>query len=82
LYICENGLVHYCSQQRGYPGKPLAEYTPDDISREYDTVKSCAPFCTVSCVHQVSYFDNWRNPQTIASSQPAEAPKSDLVQIR
>ncbi len=20
LYICENGLVHYCSQQRGYPG--------------------------------------------------------------
>ena len=24
LYICENGLVHYCSQQRGYPGVPLA----------------------------------------------------------
>src|SRR5438067_3617375 len=23
LYICENGLVHYCSQQRGYPGVPL-----------------------------------------------------------
>src|SRR6266851_5700701 len=22
LYICENGLVHYCSQQRGYPGIP------------------------------------------------------------
>jgi len=20
LYICENGLVHYCSQQRGFPG--------------------------------------------------------------
>ena len=27
LYICEDGLVHYCSQQRGYPGKPLMEYT-------------------------------------------------------
>src|SRR6266480_2968449 len=27
LYVCEEGLVHYCSQQRGYPGKPLAEYT-------------------------------------------------------
>ena len=27
LYICEDGLVHYCSQQRGYPGIPLAEYT-------------------------------------------------------
>ena len=24
LYICEDGLVHYCSQQRGYPAKPLA----------------------------------------------------------
>ena len=21
LYICEDGLVHYCSQQRGYPGQ-------------------------------------------------------------
>src|SRR6267142_1100799 len=25
LYICEDGLVHYCSQQRGYPGVPLLE---------------------------------------------------------
>ncbi|MEP7353084.1 MAG: radical SAM protein, partial [Acidobacteriota bacterium] len=24
MYICEDGLVHYCSQQRGFPGKPLA----------------------------------------------------------
>src|SRR5947209_7651841 len=31
LYICEDGLVHYCSQQRGYPGKPLLEYTVEDI---------------------------------------------------
>src|SRR5215468_7436297 len=27
LYICENGLVHYCSPQRGYPGIPLENYT-------------------------------------------------------
>src|SRR4051812_1988878 len=27
LYICEDGLVHYCSQQRGYPGVPIGEYT-------------------------------------------------------
>ena len=27
LYVCEDGLVHYCSQQRGYPGIPLEEYT-------------------------------------------------------
>jgi hypothetical protein len=64
LYICEDGLVHYCSQQRGYPAKPLEEYTRADVAREYETEKSCAPHCTVSCVHQVSYFDSWRNPQT------------------
>jgi MoaA/NifB/PqqE/SkfB family radical SAM enzyme len=63
LYICEDGLVHYCSQQRGYPGVPLATYTRDDLRREYLTEKSCAPHCTVSCVHQVSIFDSWRAPQ-------------------
>ena len=63
LYICENGLVHYCSQQRGYPGIPLENYTVQDIRREYLSEKSCAPHCTVSCVHQVSIFDSWRAPQ-------------------
>src|SRR5437588_158995 len=63
LYICENGLVHYCSQQRGYPGVPLSTYSIDDIRREYLTEKGCAPHCTVSCVHQISYIDHWRSPQ-------------------
>ncbi len=63
LYICEEGLVHRCSQQRGIPGTPLAEYTRADIAREYDTVKDCAPFCTVNCVHHSSLFDAWRAPQ-------------------
>src|SRR5450432_3540878 len=76
LYICEEGLVHYCSQQRGYPGVPLATYTRDDLRREYLTEKSCAPHCTVSCVHQVSIFDGWRAPQNPAAAQP-----NDLVQI-
>src|SRR5438445_6541856 len=35
LYICENGLVHYCSQQRGYPAIPLEKYTREDLRREY-----------------------------------------------
>ena len=64
LYICEDGLVHYCSQQRGYPAKPLETYSVEDIRREYVTQKSCAPFCTVSCVHQISYFDFFRGKQT------------------
>jgi MoaA/NifB/PqqE/SkfB family radical SAM enzyme len=81
LYICEDGLVHYCSQQRGFPAKPLAEYTRDDIRREYLTQKSCAPLCTVSCVHQISYMDFWRDPQTIASAAPA-SDSQPLVQIQ
>jgi len=70
MYICEDGLVHYCSQQRGFPGKPLDQYTFEDIRREYLTEKSCAPYCTVSCVHQISYFDFWRGEQTIKSTAP------------
>ena len=63
LYICEDGLVHYCSQQRGYPGVPLESYTVADIRREFNTPKSCAPYCTVGCVHRVSTMDFWRSPQ-------------------
>src|SRR5919198_469940 len=77
LYICEDGLVHYCSQQRGYPAIPLEKYTINDIRREYLTEKSCAPHCTVSCVHQVSIFDSWRAPQ-----KPAPASTTVLVQIQ
>jgi MoaA/NifB/PqqE/SkfB family radical SAM enzyme len=69
LYICEDGLVHYCSQQRGYPGIPLEQYSVADIRREFLTEKGCAPHCTVSCVHQVSYIDHWRAPQTIRTPQ-------------
>ncbi|HTC94147.1 MAG TPA: radical SAM protein [Terriglobales bacterium] len=63
LYICEDGLVHYCSQQRGTPGVPLLEYTVDDIRREFLIEKHCAPNCTISCAHQTSYMDYWRAPQ-------------------
>jgi len=81
LYICEDGLVHYCSQQRGYPGKPLMEYTIEDIRREYRTAKSCAPRCTVACVHQISYIDFWRGKQDLAPNAVREEPQG-LVQIQ
>src|SRR5580700_7736318 len=67
LYICEDGLVHYCSQQRGYPGVPLVTYTREDLRREFLTEKGCAPNCTVSCVHQVAVVDSWRAAQTPTS---------------
>ncbi len=60
LYICEDGLVHWCSQQRGTPGIPLREYTADDLRREADTEKACAPYCTISCVHRVALLDRLR----------------------
>ena len=88
LYICEDGLVHYCSQQRGYPGKPLAEYSLADIRHHYRAEKSCAPLCTISCSHQTAYMDWWRDPQRPAPADvqihafSAHEPQRELVQIQ
>jgi len=60
LYICEDGLVHYCSQQRGYPAIPLEQYSKEDLLREGAKPKGCAPFCTISCVHQTAMLDAFR----------------------
>lgn len=81
VYVCEDGLVHYCSQQRGYPGVPIAEYGKTDLRREYNTKKACAPNCTVSCVHQTSMMDYWRDEQTL---EALDLPKKEaaLVQIQ
>ena len=84
LYVCEDGLVHWCSQQRGYPGIPLAEYTTEMRHREYLTEKFCAPKCTVSCVQQVAMLDNWRGPQNLKPlpmAPAAPAGNRELVQI-
>ena len=70
LYVCEDGLVHWCSQQRGTPGIPLERYTPADVQRELHTSKSCAPHCTISCVHRVAVLDALR-----------EAPLETLQQL-
>ncbi len=66
IYICEDGLVHFCSQQRGYPAIPLEQYSVEDIRAAYGSAKSCAPACTVSCVHKASAIDFWRDPQAIS----------------
>jgi len=60
LYVCEEGLVHYCSQQRGSPAIPLAHYSREDLEREGSRKKGCAPFCTISCVHQTALLDDFR----------------------
>ena len=66
LYVCEDGLVHFCSQRRGEPGIPLGSYTEAHVKEAAQQEKACAPFCTVSCVHQVAMLDSFRE-------KPAEA---------
>jgi len=70
LYICEDGNVHLCSQRRGYPGTPLLEYSRNDVKREFHSQKLCSPTCTLSCVHQMSAFDQWRSDQPSVIAQP------------
>jgi MoaA/NifB/PqqE/SkfB family radical SAM enzyme len=79
LYICEDGLVHWCSQQRGYPGIPLESYTMEDFRREYSTEKWCAPTCTLQCVHQVGILDNWRDPQKMPTETQGVPKSGDSV---
>ena len=83
LYICENGLVHWCSQQRGYPGIPLADYTTEDVRRESSSEKSCAPHCTVSCVHRVALLDRIRTQplQTLDEIMPASGSGAASVRV-
>jgi MoaA/NifB/PqqE/SkfB family radical SAM enzyme len=73
LYVDEAGLVSYCSQMRGSPGIPLEAYGRADLRREYDTPKSCAPYCTVNCAQRVALFDNWRSPQKAEVAVPGHA---------
>jgi len=70
IYVCENGLVHYCMAQRGYPAIPLSQYTEQDIERESKKPKPCAPYCTIFCVQRVALLDTLR-----------ENPRQALVQL-
>ena len=54
-------MVHWCSQQRGHPGIPLERYTSGRSRAQYHRPKSCAPLCTVGCVHRVAQVDELRH---------------------
>jgi MoaA/NifB/PqqE/SkfB family radical SAM enzyme len=69
LYVCEDGLVHWCSQQRGSPGIPLEQYGANDLRRQYEREKGCAPHCTVGCVHRVAQIDELREDPAATLSQ-------------
>jgi hypothetical protein len=38
----------------------LEQYTAEDVLRESSKKKGCAPFCTISCVHQTAMVDEFR----------------------
>jgi len=40
-----------------------------DLEREYRTVKTCAPYCTIGCVHRVSVIDEFRESPRAALSR-------------
>jgi MoaA/NifB/PqqE/SkfB family radical SAM enzyme len=71
FYVDEHGTVHWCSQQRGTPAIPLERYSREDMRREYLREKSCAPMCTIQCVHRASLMDEWRHPQRAPVAAPA-----------
>jgi MoaA/NifB/PqqE/SkfB family radical SAM enzyme len=60
LYVDEWGMVRWCAQTRTAFGKPLLEYTLDDLREQFYTGKSCHTQCSVGCVRTVSAYDEWR----------------------
>jgi MoaA/NifB/PqqE/SkfB family radical SAM enzyme len=83
LYVCEDGLVHYCSQQRGYPAIPLEHYGEDDLVREGSAPKACAPGCTIGCVHRVAMVDDLRTrPAETLDGWFADAPGGMPAPVR
>jgi hypothetical protein len=47
----------------------LDDYTAEHLERKYDTVKACAPYCTIGCVHRVSVIDEFRESPKDALSR-------------
>ena len=60
LYVDEFGDVHWCSQTKALFSKPLLEYTPGDLARQFGAAKGCAEQCTVGCARSASAYDGWR----------------------
>ena len=74
LYVDEFGVVRWCSQTRERWGVPLAEYSVQELRRQFDTQKDCNTGCTVGCVRSCSAPDAWR-------PQKRPDPGERLVQI-
>jgi len=79
--ICENGLVHLCQPRMGNPGKPLLEYTVEDIRNAFDAPKPCAATCPIAFAHHASRLDKWRPQRGQPLLAPPDAPEAALPPI-
>jgi len=60
LYVDEFGEVHLCASQMGRLGKPIEEYSFDDLREQSRTYKGCEEGCSVGCTYRCSLVDNDR----------------------
>ncbi len=79
FHVCEDGLVHYCSSNHGYPGIPLADYGPADLERASATAKPCSRTCTQAYAHQASRLDSLRAQPVAGEITPASAARAAAV---
>lgn len=58
LYVDEFGKVQLCASQMGRLGKPVDEYTVDDLREQSQSYKGCEEGCSVGCAFRASLLDN------------------------
>ena len=58
LYVDEFGKVQLCASQMGRLGKPIEEYTFEDMREQSRTDKGCEEGCSVGCAYRCSLLDN------------------------
>ena len=61
FHVDEFGLVHLCAPRVGSPGKPIAQYTVEDIRYWFNAPKPCASKCPVAYARHASRLDGWRS---------------------
>src|SRR4051812_23932024 len=55
---------------------PLRDYSHEDLVREGQKPKGCAPFCTISCVHQTAMLDEFRTRPREALTKILNGPQA------
>lgn len=58
LYVDEFGKVQLCASQMGRLGKPVEEYSLEDMRQQSNSYKGCEEGCSVGCAYRCSLLDN------------------------